>query len=250
MGQPAAAMMRPARLALCGLAWQACLCGQAAAQPDSPESWTFKLTPSLYSNRNSPEARDLNLRANLGPHAVWVGQYRQAGFGEQTRTGYEYTASPAWGQVVYSLQAAERGFAGGAVTAQLGHTVYAIAGWGRTNLQPYYNLNFDPNDAITLGLGSVWQDHQVSLYRIQDDRLHTGQRVTHLLWRYHPGGTHRLTLDLANKRGRSDAQGPWLQGNSLSLTWDWDRYFVRAAIDHQVNFSEDTQQRLSVGVRF
>ena len=220
-------------------------------QDTGSESWSFKLTPSVYNNRNAPQATDLNLRGNLGQHALWIGQYQQAGFGQQWRTGYEYTASPTWGQVVYSLQAAERGFAGGSVTAQIGRELYGIAGWGRTNLHPYYNLNFDPNDAVTLGLGGWWNpQHQISLYRTQDDRLHTGQRVTHLVWRYHPDRQHRLTLDLADKRGRSETDGPWLQGNSISLTWDWDRYFVRAAIDHRVNFTEDTQKRLSLGWRF
>jgi hypothetical protein len=223
----------------------------AQAQAMDAETWAFKLTPSVYSNRLAPQATDLNLRGNLGPHALWIGQYRQAGFGEQIRTGYEYTASLDWAQLVSSLQAAEGGFAGASLTAQIGQEVYGIAGWGRTNLRPYYNLNFDPNDAITLGLGRWWgRQHQISLYRIQDDRLHTGQRVTHLLWRYHPDEVHRLTLDLADKRGRSEASGPWLQGHSLSLTWDWHGHFVRVAVDHKVNFTDDTQKRLSVGWRF
>ena len=238
-------MKRLALLTLCGLP------ALALAQQDGTDSWAFKLTPSLYSNRDAPQASDLNLRANRGPHAWWVGQYRQAGFGQQLRTGYEYTARPDWGQLVYSLQAAEGGFAGGALTAQIGHTVYAIAGWGRTHLRPYYNLNFDPNDALTFGVGGWWGTrHQISLYRIQDDRLHTGQRVTHLLWRFHPDGGHRLTIDLADKRGRSEAGSPWLQGHSLGLGWDWPQWFVHAALDQRVNFSTDTQKRLSVGWRF
>lgn len=137
---------------------------QAQSQAMDAEAWAFKLTPSVYSNRNAPQATDLNLRGNLGPHALWIGQYRQSGFGEQIRTGYEYTASPHWGQLVTSLQVAEGGFAGASLTAQFGHTIYGIAGWGRTNLRPYYNLNFDPNDAITLGLGGWWgKQHQISL---------------------------------------------------------------------------------------
>lgn len=232
-------------LALCAGA------GPVLAQEASAERWSFKLTPSLYSQREAPQASDLNLRANLGPHALWIGQYRQAGFGEQMRAGYEYTASPGWGQIVYSAQAAEGGFAGGSVTAQIGGERYAIVGWGRTNLQPYYNLNFDPNDAFTLGLGGWWQQrHQISLAQTRDDRLHTGQRVTHLVWRWHLDDSRRLTLDLADKRGRSDADGPWLRGNSLTLTWDWRGHFVRAAVDQKVNFSDDTQTRLSLGWRF
>ena len=232
-------------LALCAA------CFQAQAQADAAEPWHFKFTPSVYSNRDAPQATDLNLRANLGAHALWVGQYRQPGFGEQSRAGYEYTASPDWGQVVYSAQAAEGGFAGGSVTAQLGREIYGIAGWGRTNLQTYYNLNFDPNDALTVGVGGWWgHRHQISLLRIQDDRLHTGQRVTHLVWRFHPDDAHRLTLDMADKQGRTDANGAWLHGSSLSLSWDWRRYFVHAAIDRKVNFTPDQQKRLSLGWRF
>lgn len=222
----------------------------AAAQDAAPETWRFKLTPSVYSQREAPQATDLNLRGNLGPHALWMGQYRQSGFGEQTRAGYEYTASPDWGQVVYSVQLAEGGFAGGSVTAQVGQQVYGIVGWGRTNLQPYYNLNFDPNDAVTLGVGTSWDTHQLNLTQIHDDRLHTGQRVTHLLWHWRINDAHRVSVDLADKRGRGDVNGPWLRGNSLTLTWDWRGHFVRLAADQKVNFSDDTQKRLSIGWRF
>lgn len=227
-------------------------CGAALAQSLPPEAqgWHLKLTPSLYSNRQAPAASDVNLRGNLGPHALWLGQYRQAGFGEQLRAGYEYTASPDWGQLVYSLQSAERGFAGGALTAQIGHTLYGIAGWGRTNLRPYYNLNFDPNDAVTLGLGGHWQGHELSLAQVHDDRLHTGQRVTHLVWRYHRIPGQRLSVDLARKAGRAASDGPWLQGHSLSLSWDWSGHVVRLARDQRVNFSDDTQTRVSLAWRF
>ena len=224
--------------------------GVAAAQDNQAQAWTFKLTPSVYNNRLAPQATDLNLRGNLGPHALWIGQYRSSDFGEQTRMGYEYTLSPAWGQLVYSAQAADGGFAGGALTAQVGGEVYGIVGWGRTNLRPYYNLNFDPNDAITLGIGTQWGQHQITLTQIRDDRLHTGQQVTHLLWHWRLSDFQRLSADLADKRGRSDGDGPWLHGNSLSLTWDWRGHFVRLAVDQKVNFSDDTQKRLSLGWRF
>lgn len=224
--------------------------GAATAQDAAPDTWRFKFTPSVYRQHEAPQATDLNLRGNLGPHALWLGQYRQAGFGAQTRTGYEYTASPDWGQVVYSVQAAEGGFVGGSVTAQVGQPVYGIVGWGRTNLQPYYNLNFDPNDALTLGVGTAWGAHQLNLTQIHDDRLHTGQRVTHLLWHWRINEAHRVSVDLADKRGRGDVNGPWLRGNSLTLTWDWRGHFVRLAVDQKVNFSDDTQKRLSIGWRF
>jgi hypothetical protein len=41
---------------------------------------------------------------------------------------------------------------------------HLIAGLGRTSLQTCYNLNFDPNDAITLGVGTtVLSRNDVSL---------------------------------------------------------------------------------------
>ncbi len=85
---------------------------------------------------------------------------------------------------------------------------------------------------------------------MQDDRLGTGQQVTHALWRYHPSQRQRLTVDLAYKRGLTDAQGDMVRGHSLSLDWDWDAYFVRLAFDQKVNFSHADQQRLSLGYRF
>jgi len=224
--------------------------GQSAWGQEA-ENWRFKLTPSVYATAGQPSATDVNLRANQDAHAVWVGQYQQNGVGEQTRVGYEYTASTAWGQIVPSLQAATGGFAGGSVNLQIGHQNYAIVGWGRTNVRNYYNLNFDPNDAITLGAGGWWSpQHQWSVFRVQDDRLHTGQKITHLVWHYHPTHNERLTLDLAQKQGRADTDSPTVQGHSLTAGWDWSDYFVRAAIDQKVNFSPYDQKRLSLGLRF
>ena len=52
-----------------------------------------------------------------------------------------------------SLQLASGGFVGGSVNLQIGADWYGIAGIGRTDARPYFNLNFDPNDALTLGVG-------------------------------------------------------------------------------------------------
>lgn len=220
-------------------------------QPITENAWHFKLTPSFYQTTNQANATDLNLRANLEDHALWLGQYNEAGHFQQTRFGYEYTLSTNWGQVVPSLQTASGGFWGGSINAQWGKTTYLITGWGRTNLRSYYNLNFDPNDAITIGLGG-WLSpaHQWSLWRTQDDRLQTGQRVTHVMWRYHLPNSQRLTVDAATKTGRSDLSSDVVKGNSLSVTWDWPKYFVRFAHDQKVNFSAEDQKRISLGWHF
>ncbi|MGV0983792.1 MAG: hypothetical protein ACOYB2_04520 [Limnohabitans sp.] len=214
-------------------------------------AWHFKVTPSVYQNTHQPSATDVNLRANEEAHALWIGQYDQTGRFHQTRLGYEYTFDTDWGKVIPSVQAASGGFLGGSLNAQWGKTSYLMAGWGRTNLREYYNLNFDPNDAITLGLGGwLSSSHQWSVWRTQDDRLQTGQRVTHLQWRYHLPNGQRLTVDAANKKGRSDPASEPIKGHSLSATWDWPRYFVRVAWDQKVNFSDEDQKRLSVGWHF
>lgn len=215
------------------------------------EAWAFKLTPSYYRTTNQPDATDLNLRANHGPHALWLGYYRRPGEFEQTRTGYEYTAQLPFGQLVPSLQLATHGFAGGSLNAQIGDQVYALLGFGRTNTRDYYNLNFDPNDSVVYGLGTrLVPGSQLSLFTVKDNRLHTGQMVTHLVWRYFPDDHQRWTVDLSGKHGRADAEANPVSGQALSVTYDYRDVFVRLARDRKVNFSEDDQTRVSVGMRF
>lgn len=237
-----------------GLLTGACSCMAQVTAPsetDTDDAWRFKFTPSLYQNKQQTMATDLNLRANKADHALWIGQYDQRNEFHQTRLGYEYTGDTDWGQIGSSLQAASGGFVGGSLNTQWGKTTYLIAGIGRTNLRPYYNLNFDPNDAITLGLGGwLGAAHQWSAWRTQDDRLHTGQRVTHLMWRYHLPDGQRLTMDAAVKKGRSDPTSERVKGHSLSTTWDWPRYFLRLSWDQKVNFSDNDQKRLSLGWHF
>lgn len=231
-----------------------CLTPSCFAQATSPEvqepqdHWHFKVTPSYHQNKQEANATDVNVRARVGKHVMWFGQYDQADTFHQSRLGYEYTFTTPWGQLVPSLQGASGGFVGGSLNAQWGQSTYLIAGWSRTNLRPYYNLNFDPNDAITLGLGSwLSPEHQVSLWRTQDDRMHTGQQVTHLTWRYHLPDRKRLTLDVASKSGRGDPDIGAVKGQSLGMTWDWSRYFVRMAWDQKVNFTDQDQKRVSLG---
>ncbi len=220
--------------------------GVAASEP-----WALKLTPSFYTTEQEHNAVDLNLRANNGAHAVWVGQYQRGNEFQQTRTGYEYTANFNWGQMVPSMQAASGGFAGGSLSFQIGHPVYALLSVGRTNLRDYYNLNFDPNDMVTLGLGAhIGHDHQLSLFTVKDNRLATDQMITHGVWRWQANDADRWTTDLAYKDGRSSAGEARVSGRSGSLTYDHHQTFVRLAYDEKVNFSAHNQTRLSAGLRF
>ena len=217
----------------------------------APEAWAFKLTPSYYVTGGQKDAVDLNLRGNHGAHALWLANYRRAGEFEQTRIGYEYSAQLGFMQLVPSLQLASHGFAGGSLNAQFGDAVYGLLGVGRTNLRDYYNLNFDPNDSQVFGIGTrLLRNANLTLFTVQDNRLATGQKVIHLVWRYSLADQQRLTIDLSVKRGRPAADAEAVAGNALALTWDRRDIFFRLARDNKVNFSNDDQTRLSIGLRF
>jgi hypothetical protein len=224
--------------------------GDAAAADDS--QWQFKLTPTYFSTQNQHAAEDINLRANNGPHAVWLGYYQRGSEFEQVRTGYEFTYETAFGKLVPSAQLASHGFVGGSLNAELGgDAIYVLLGFGRTNARDYYNLNFDPNDSITYGLGTrILPKNNFSLFAVKDDRLHTGQMVTHAVWRYQPTDGQRWTVDLSTKHGRASEEEDSVSGKGLSVTYDYHAVFVRLARDRKVNFTSDDQTRITLGARF
>jgi hypothetical protein len=129
---------------------------------------------------------------------------------------------------------------------------FGLLGWGRINLKDYYNLNFDPNDAVTFGFGTrALPKTTLSLFQIRDDRLDTGQRVTHFVARLKPTEKTRWTVDLFYKEGRpdSDPASARLHGTGLSVTYDYDRWFARVASDPYVNFSDSHMVRVALGLR-
>jgi hypothetical protein len=221
-------------------------------QAADAEPWAFKFTSAVYAERDSPLATDQNLRGNLGEHTTWIGHYQRGGQFAQTRAGYEYTFKLPFGQVIPSLQAATHGFVGGAVTAQLGSdTAWAIVGVGRTNLKPYYNLSFDPNDSVVLGAGvRVRKSGALSLFTVADDRLGTGQKVTHLVWRDRFTKEQRITIDVVHKTGSPEAGLPGAPGKGLTVTYDHGNLFARIGREQNVNFTTSDQTRFAAGFRF
>lgn len=215
------------------------------------EAVEYKFTPTVYFTTHETTAYDLNLRGSRGEHTAWVGFYRRAEEFQQLRLGYENAKQMPFGRLVSSLQYATRGFFGGSVTAEVGEKYFGLVGFGRTNLRPYFNLNFDPNDAITIGAGTrALPNTTLTLFQIRDDRLHTGQRVTHLTARWKPDERTRWTVDLFQKQGREEAGGEVVRGIGLGLTYDFDRYFAKVVSDPHVNFSPNHMLRVAFGVRF
>lgn len=224
---------------------------QDASLAESDASWAFKLTPSFYTTQHETNAVDVNLRGNLDNHTTWVGQYVRGNAYQQTRWGYEYAANFSWGQMVPSLQLATKGFAGASVNFQIGGSTYLITGLGRTNLKDYYNLTFDPNDSYVIGLGTkLIKNHSLNVFTVKDNRLNTGQTMTHGNWRWQITGTQRLVIDVSHKSGRLTADSPFLKGNAIAISYDQGPHFIKWAKEQKVNFSDHDQQRISAGIRF
>jgi len=236
----------------------ACTCALAAAaeeagEPREGSKVAWKFTPTWHSNSSQPNAWDFNLRGNTDTQTWWVGYYQRSDEFQQARLGYEHPVEFAYGRVVPSFQYASRGFLGGSLYAEIGGDWFGIIGWGRTNLKDYYNLNFDPNDAVTFGVGTrALPKTTLSLFQIRDDRLGTGQRVTHLVARIKPDERSRWTVDVFHKEGRPDADpaSGKVSGTGATLTYDFDRWFARVARDPHVNFSDNNMVRIAIGVRF
>jgi hypothetical protein len=211
---------------------------------------SYKLTPSYYHSSDGNNATDLNLRASIGAHTAWLGEYRdRAGF-SQARAGYEFRQEADALRLVWSGQVAGGGFIGGSIAAEVGGANYGIVGWGRTNLRDYYNLNFDPNDAVTIGIGSrALPNYEVSLFQVRDDRLATEQRVTHCVVRYKSSEFERWTVDTSYKTGLID-KNVFIRGYALSITYDYRSIFIRLGRDQFANFTANSLTRISLGTRF
>jgi hypothetical protein len=230
-------------------------CADSAAPGNDPSPKPFKLTFGDYFYDASGEhysGQDLNLRYRRDDTSVWIGTYRDRIFGDQTRGGVDTSWQPFVAielAIQPSLQYATRGFVGGSLNIQYGKPWYVLAGIGRTDLHPYQNLNFDPNDALTFGVGHVTDGgNTYSLTTIKDDRLRTGQRHTHASAQIVLPRGQRVTFDLLRKTGLGDGGPVNVWGESV--TYEFRAWFVRAVHDPKQNFGVADATRLSVGIRF
>jgi hypothetical protein len=176
--------------------------------------------------------------------------YQESSGFDQVRAGYEYDYSRDWLRVVPSVQAATKGLLSGTVYGEVGPSIYGIGGAGRTNLEPYWNLGFDPNEYVQFGGGyRNAAGTTVSVYAIHDVRLHTGQTNTHFYGRRHLSPSCRLTVDVVREHGNGD-DGLVVRAWAANAEVDWRRWFGRFALDPYVNYTPDRQVRVGGGVRF
>jgi len=226
-----------------------------AAAPGVVADDPFKLSTGLYSvnsggGRPSGPGVDVNLRYTRDDQHFWVGYFRSPALEfSQPRAGWDgvYRIGPV--RLLPSLQLASGGFVGGSLAAEAGTRWFAGGGLGRTNLRNYANLNFDPNDAVTLYGGYRWNDaDSLSVQLVRDNRLNPDQQNLHFIWRNHLADGERFTIDLLARQGTVDDR--FVRRAGLSLNYEWTRWFARVAWDPKVNFTAQNMLRLSTGARF
>ena len=239
----------PGRATAGGLAADA----QADAEKPSegPVAEPFKATAGLYRYSGAQYALDLNLRytsASLGN--FWGGYYDSRDLDDrQGRVGWDRVFLIGPVRLLPSAQVATAGFVGGGFAAEIGLPFFIGGGLGRTNLKPYINLNFDPNDAYLVSAGWRGDDGRLAMIQyIRDNRENPDQRNTHFIYRAPLLRSQRLTLDILYKQGLVD--GPMIRKWGASVGLDWSRWFARVAWDPNENFTTLDMWRFSVGARF
>jgi hypothetical protein len=184
-------------VAVCAIACLASTPAHAQVQ-----DYQGKLTVGVYAT-DEQTTTDVNVRYSSGDWTGWLGWYGPRSDVRQGRAGLEYDLRKRGIVLIPSIQAASASFVGGSLYSEIGGTVYAIAGVSRTNLEPYVNLNFDPNESWQLGAGAHFhQADSVAAFTVWDNRLHTNQQNTHVIVRYYFSGTHRIMHDASYKSGR------------------------------------------------
>ncbi|MEZ0232269.1 MAG: hypothetical protein ACAH12_05480 [Methylophilaceae bacterium] len=215
------------------------------------EKSAYKITLSDYAAKDL-RAQDLNARTTIKNQEMWIGYYHDDASGfEQTRLGYERYDENEFLKLTTTVQAATHDFLGLALLSEIGGSVHGILGVSRTNLKPFDNINFDPNDSLTYGAGIEFsKNNDIAAYRVRDNREIKGQQIDHILMHYVTQTGNKTTFDLFNKSGTADIDGKSISATGAAFTYDWPKYFIRAAYDPKVNFTQSYMTRLSIGMYF
>lgn len=227
----------------------------ASAQPaastpvERADDLTSKATASVYFISGDVDV-DLNVRHKFGNLVGWLGGFIAPHDESIGRLGVEYDFQREGLLVIPTLQLGSNGLVAGSLYAEIGGRLFGIAGYSQTNERSFFTLAFDPNESVQLGAGLHLSGYdRLVAYTIFDVRLHTRQQDTHLLWRHRLDTSNGVTMDLLYKSGDLD-EGGYVKAFGISLYWDRPTWFVRAAYDPYVNFSEATMLRVGAGYKF
>jgi hypothetical protein len=221
----------------------------ATTAVEHADDLAWKATGSLYLQQHET-AFDLNLRGQTGALVGWLGMYHAPSAATIGRVGAEYDWRHGSVLIVPTLQAATNGLRAGQLYSELGGTSYAILGVSRTNLRPFYNLSWDPNESVQLGVGHHLSHYdKLYAFTIFDVRLHTGQQDSHVLWRHRLSSRLGITLDGLFKSGHTDSRR-YVRGLGFGVYLDGVRWLLKAYYDPFVNFSDDTMFRVGFGAKF
>ena len=147
-----------------------------AGSSTQAEELSYKFTTGIYAlsggGLSNSHGLDVNIRQTSTLGNIWGAWYRSPEQQvSQPRVGWDRSFDVSHWRVMPSVQTASGGFWGGSLSVETGDTFFAGMGLGRTNLHPYVNLNFDPNDAWMASVGYRWSSLQsVSLQVVRDNR--------------------------------------------------------------------------------
>jgi hypothetical protein len=208
-----------------------------------------KLTLGSYRFSETGNANDINLRHTNDFGDTWLGYYESSKRDErQARAGWDNTFDLSPVRFTPSAQIASHGYFNWSVSLETGSSWFVGGGFGRTNLKPNWNLNFDPNDSWTVSTGWRTEGESIALQWVRDNRENPDQRHIHAVYRKSLPNGQRVTIDILHKRGLVDGEA--VRKTGATFTYDWPRFFVRLAFDPKVNFINEDMWRLAVGTRF
>jgi len=236
----------------CVMILLAAACAQNAPPAQKPieraDQLKSKVTFSTYflsDDRNF----DLNIRHQFGNVVAWIGGFVDPKGDSLARFGAEYDYQHKWLSFTPTLELGSNGAVSGSLYAELGNKTYGIVGISRTNLRPFFDLFFDPSDAIQLGIGHHLSDYdRIFGFTIFDNRLHTHQQNTHLKWRHRLNAKNGITFETWIKTGRGDEE--YVRTAGGGFYFDRPTWFLKAYYDPHVNFSNQTMVRVGIGKKF
>ena len=214
------------------------------------DEFKSKLTFSVYFT-NGDRLYDLNLRHQFGPLTAWIAGFADPNGTKLIRVGAQYDYKKAWFHFVPTIEVATTKAVSGSLYSELGSgKTFAIAGVSRTNLKSFFDLFWDPSDAVQLGVGHKISSYdRIQAYSIIDVRLHTEQQNTHVVYRHKLNANNGITFDGVFKSGHDDS-GRFIRTVGIGAYYDRPKWFWKVYYDPHVNFTSHTMVRTGIGLKF